>query len=153
MNFSSQCSPRQMMRPGYDWVMGNLGQYQEIVELAKRSGGVDPMIEKIQRKAVTKAAPKVFFAGLAAGAVIVPVAQPVVGWVKGRLNVNVRRTTPIEDAAAIQGLEKIVQTEQDLAPNEEKSQAQDASVEESEFDDLMPRTKAEAKENDDVDKT
>lgn len=65
--------------------MGNLGRYQEIVELAKRSGGVDAMIEMIKKGAVEDAAPKLVAGGLAAGAVIGAGAVKGYGWVKGKL--------------------------------------------------------------------
>lgn len=38
--------------------MGNLGRYQEIVVLAKRYGGVDPLLEHVGRAAVEQAAPR-----------------------------------------------------------------------------------------------
>lgn len=56
--------------PSYPLFMGNLGRYQEIVELAKKSGGVDAMITRIQKGAVAQAAPKFIAIGLAAGAAL-----------------------------------------------------------------------------------
>lgn len=52
--------------------MGNLGPYQDIVTNAKAAGGVEKLIESIEKSAAAKAMPKAFAAGVAvtaAGAV------------------------------------------------------------------------------------
>lgn len=43
--------------------MGNLGLYQEIVEAAKKSGGVEAFLKNVERSAIAKAAPSLMRAG------------------------------------------------------------------------------------------
>nr|BFE63101.1 hypothetical protein GCM10020063_076270 [Dactylosporangium thailandense] len=50
--------------------MGNLGRYQDIVTTAKQLGGVEKLIETIESKAVTRAAPKLLLLGAAGGAAL-----------------------------------------------------------------------------------
>lgn len=45
--------------------MGNLGPYQDIVVKAKDAGGVERLIEAIEKAAAAKAMPKAFAAGVA----------------------------------------------------------------------------------------
>lgn len=66
----------------YSFFVGNLGRYQEIIELAKSAGGVDAMIEQIERGAVTKAAPKLVGITLVVGAAIGACATTGVSRVK-----------------------------------------------------------------------
>lgn len=47
---------------------GNLGRYQDIVMAAKESGGVDKLIEQIEKGAVSKAAPRIRLQGAFVGA-------------------------------------------------------------------------------------
>jgi len=49
--------------------VGNLGSYQDIVTEAHRLGGVDHLIESIEKAATTRAVPRAFAAG--AGATMV----------------------------------------------------------------------------------
>lgn len=49
--------------------MGNLGAYQDIVVKAKDAGGVEMLIESIEKAAVSKATPKAFVAGVGVTAV------------------------------------------------------------------------------------
>ncbi len=65
--------------------MSNLGRYQEIVELAKKSGGVDAMIDVIKKGAVADAAPRLVGAGVAAGAALTVGAAKGYSWVKRAL--------------------------------------------------------------------
>lgn len=44
--------------------MGNLGAYQDIVVKAKDAGGVEMLIESIEKSAALKAMPKAFVAGI-----------------------------------------------------------------------------------------
>lgn len=44
--------------------MGNLGAYQDIVVKAKDAGGVEMLIESIEKSAALKAMPKAFVAGV-----------------------------------------------------------------------------------------
>lgn len=44
--------------------MGNLGAYQDIVVKAKDAGGVEMLIESIEKSAAMKAMPKAFVAGV-----------------------------------------------------------------------------------------
>lgn len=46
--------------------MGNLGAYQDIVVKAKDAGGVEKLVESIEKSAALKAMPKGFAAGVAA---------------------------------------------------------------------------------------
>jgi hypothetical protein len=46
--------------------VGNLGAYQDIVVKAKDAGGVEKLIESIEKSAALKAMPKGFAAGVAA---------------------------------------------------------------------------------------
>ncbi|WP_132064288.1 hypothetical protein [Dietzia maris] len=62
--------------------MGNLGRYQEIIELAKSAGGVDAMIEQTKRGAVAEAAPKLVGITLVVGAAIGACATTGVSRVK-----------------------------------------------------------------------
>lgn len=48
--------------------MGNLGKYQDIVTAAKEAGGVDKLIEQIEKGAVSRAAPRIHREGAVAGA-------------------------------------------------------------------------------------
>ena len=48
--------------------MGNLGKYQDIVVAAKEVGGVDKLIEQIEKGAVSKAAPRIRRKGALVGA-------------------------------------------------------------------------------------
>lgn len=66
----------------------NLGLYQDLTVAAKAAGGVPQYIEKIQRAAVSKAAPGIGGVGAAVGAVAG--AAVVAGLVAGR-NFMVRR--------------------------------------------------------------
>lgn len=65
-----------------DLLMGNLGRYQEIVELAKQSGGVDPMLDTIKKGAVADAAPKLIGVGVAAGAAVAVGIPKGYDWMK-----------------------------------------------------------------------
>lgn len=65
--------------------MGNLGRYQEIVELAKRSGGVDAMLDVVKKGAVEDAAPKLIGVGVAAGAALTVGTTRGPGWVRQAL--------------------------------------------------------------------
>ena len=47
---------------------GNLGRYQAIVMAAKEAGGVDKLIEQIEKGAVSKAAPRIRMQGAFVGA-------------------------------------------------------------------------------------
>jgi tartrate dehydratase alpha subunit/fumarate hydratase class I-like protein len=47
--------------------LGNLGDYQAIVTLAKKMGGVKNLIKTIETGAVTKAAPKLIAIGIGIG--------------------------------------------------------------------------------------
>ncbi|MYS94789.1 MULTISPECIES: hypothetical protein [Streptomyces] len=78
--------------------MGNLGKYQDIVEAAKRAGGVDALIKIIQDAAVAKASPGVFRKGAALGA-----GAGVVGTLAaGGVAVTVRRS--LDDKRAREAL-------------------------------------------------
>jgi hypothetical protein len=48
--------------------LGNLGDYQDIVVAAKKLGGVDKLIEQIEKGAVSKAAPGIRRKGALVGA-------------------------------------------------------------------------------------
>lgn len=48
--------------------MGNLGEYQDIVMAAKEAGGVDKLIEQIEKGAVSRAAPRIRMTGALVGA-------------------------------------------------------------------------------------
>lgn len=49
--------------------MGNLGPYQDIVTEARRLGGVEQLIESVEKAAMARAMPKAFAAGMAVTAV------------------------------------------------------------------------------------
>ena len=55
--------------------MGNLGPYQDIVVKAKDAGGVEKLIESIEKSAALKAIPKGFAAGVAATIAAVAVVK------------------------------------------------------------------------------
>ncbi|GAB3781520.1 hypothetical protein [Nocardioides ungokensis] len=55
--------------------MGNLGAYQDIVVKAKDAGGVEKLIESIEKAAAWKAMPKGFAAGIAATIAAVAVVK------------------------------------------------------------------------------
>lgn len=55
--------------------MGNLGAYQDFVVKAKDAGGVERLIEGIEKSAALKAMPKGFAAGVAATLAIAAAVQ------------------------------------------------------------------------------
>lgn len=89
--------------------MGNLGRYQEIVELAKRSGGVDAMIDMIKKGAVADAAPKLVGLGVAAGAALTVGVTKGYGRIKQAL--ASRHEAIQEGDAAEQELRDVVEAE------------------------------------------
>ncbi|MEW2287062.1 hypothetical protein [Streptomyces sp. NPDC047841] len=97
--------------------MGNLGKYQDIVEAAKRAGGVDALIKIIQDAAVAKAYPGVFRKGAAVGAGAGVVGTLVVGGVA----VTVRRF--LDDKRAREALAN--EAEKQLKAEVEKSMSSD----------------------------
>lgn len=50
--------------------MGNLGQYQDLTTLAKSLGGVENLIQSIEKGAVSKAAPRQISTGVILGGVL-----------------------------------------------------------------------------------
>lgn len=50
--------------------MGNLGAYEDIVVRAKEAGGVDMLIESIERSSAFRAMPKAFVAGAGVATVL-----------------------------------------------------------------------------------
>lgn len=50
--------------------MGNLGAYEGIVVRAKEAGGVDMLIDSIERSAAFRAMPKAFVAGAGVATVL-----------------------------------------------------------------------------------
>ena len=81
-----RCLASSVQQIGLVWpypsFVGNLGRYQEIIELAKSAGGVDAMIEQIKRGAVAEAAPKLVGITLVVGAAIGACATTGVSRVK-----------------------------------------------------------------------
>ena len=63
--------------------MGNLGSYQDIVTEAHRLGGVEQLIESIEKAATTRAVPRAFASGAVATAVLaLGVAAAARAWSK-----------------------------------------------------------------------
>lgn len=90
--------------------MGNLGRYQEIVEVAKRSGGVDAMLDVVKKGAVDDAAPRLMGIGAAAGAVLTVGVTKGPGWVRQAL---ANRREHIQQAeAAEQELREVLHNHQ-----------------------------------------
>lgn len=78
INYFKQTFPSHNRGSGVEFKVGNLGRYQEIVELAKRSGGVDSLIKQIKRRAVSKAAPRLVGTGRGIGTLFGLVASAAV---------------------------------------------------------------------------
>lgn len=102
--------------------MSNLGPYQDIVTEAARAGGVDRLIKQIEKNAVSKASPRIFLAGTAAGA-----ALSACAWGVDRAKTK-RRMQELQANKAKEELKDLVARQEEVADNEEGAEGPEADT-------------------------
>jgi hypothetical protein len=80
--------------------LGNLGKYQDFAVAAKEAGGVDKLIEQIEKGAVSKAAPRIRRNGALVGAALCTATWTAAMAAKHHLDSKKAREALAEDAKA-----------------------------------------------------
>ena len=98
--------------------MGNLGAYQDIVTNAKAAGGVEKLIESIEKSAAAKAMPKAFAAGAAVTAAAAVGVTAIVKQVSKRI--EARKAEANQAKARLASIVDEASAGQDAVPDDKR---------------------------------